>query len=553
MLVLGLFLFVAMLIVGGMAVDIARHERSRALLQTTLDRAVLAASSLDQTADAAATRTIVQDYFRKAGIGGQLGTVTTAIATNSRQVGASATASLRTDFMRLVGVRTLDIAASAAAIESVQDIEIVLVLDVSGSMARDGQGNPVQKLANLKTAANNFVDTVLASDSENRISIAIVPFNGQVNLGAALRARYAVTDTAGVPGFVTGSNCVDLPASVYGQQSIDRNLSMPATAWVDTFSFAEGLGDANGDRVPDSMPNGYVAPVDNAPRATNRWCPDEPGNVVLPPTRAAATLHSRINGLVGVGATSINAGMRWGLTFLDPTSEPVFRNAFGSAAVAGRPLAFGTGTLKVVVLMTDGEHFEAEQMNTGYRAGQSPVYRSALDGALSIRIDRPSTNYDYWVPHRSYGAGEWRTGPWNAGGGVSQLTWAELWGGNNTSAWPGVRASWVAWQLYARALGGDAASRLSAYKAQMDAFRSLVPVATMDAQLQAMCHRAVGLGIVVYGIAFEAPQNGQAAIRRCVSDDGQLASSNYFDASGLQIDTVFRTIAAQINALRLMR
>ena len=66
LIVFGLFVFLLMAVVAGMAVDFMRFETQRTRLQSTLDRAILAASSLDQTAD---PEYIVMDYFNKAGLG----------------------------------------------------------------------------------------------------------------------------------------------------------------------------------------------------------------------------------------------------------------------------------------------------------------------------------------------------------------------------------------------------------------------------------------------------------------------------------------------------
>jgi hypothetical protein len=52
--------------------------------------------------------------------------------------------------------------------------------------------------------------------------------------------------------------------------------------------------------------------------------------------------------------------------------------------------------------------------------------------------------------------------------------------------------------------------------------------------------------VIVYGIAFEAPTNGQAAISNCAT-----SPAHYFNASGLQISTAFRSIASNISQLRL--
>ncbi len=223
MIVFALFLFVIMLMIGGMAVDLMRFESTRARLQSTLDRAVLAAADLDQRLDPTG---VVYDYFTKGRLLNQLTHVEVTETMNSRSVRALAEMGMNTFFMRMVGYPTLTAPAAGRAIESVSDIEIILVLDVSGSMKSN------QRLANLRDAANEFVDAILAEDSENRISIGIVPFNGQINLGPTLRAQYRTFDDHGV----NNSNCVDLPPAAYVTADLSTDLPMPMTAYADTFS-----------------------------------------------------------------------------------------------------------------------------------------------------------------------------------------------------------------------------------------------------------------------------------------------------------------------------
>ena len=59
------FVFLMMLIVAGIGIDVMRYERDRANMQYTLDRAVLAASSLGQRQD---PETVVRDYLSLAGL-----------------------------------------------------------------------------------------------------------------------------------------------------------------------------------------------------------------------------------------------------------------------------------------------------------------------------------------------------------------------------------------------------------------------------------------------------------------------------------------------------
>ena len=87
------------------------------------------------------------------------------------------------------------------------------------------------------------------------------------------------------------------------------------------------------------------------------------------------------------------------------------------------------------------------------------------------------------------------------------------------------------------------------YTNLLDSYRTVTQTTTMDTQLQDICTLAKAQNVIIYGIAFEAPTNGQTQIRNC-STDG-TTGSHYFNATGLQITTAFAAIANNISQLRL--
>jgi len=527
-------LFVAMVMIGGLAVDVMRYESVRTNLQNTLDRSTLAAASLTQDLDA---EDVVYDYFEKAGLLDYLTGVEVDEGINYREVTADATAATKPFFLHLLGIDSFDAIGHSVAEQRITNVEIMLVLDVSGSM---GSNN---RLTNLKSAAVEFVDTVLASDGEDRISIGLVPFNGQVNLGSTLRARYSTTDNHGVANV----NCVDLPASVYNSIAMPPSTSLPMTPYADTYS------STNQSTTHTSPTSTDYATVNSA----NVWCPPSTVNIVRLPSNNMATLKSQINNLTAIGATSINAGMRWGTALMDPGSRSMFTALIGANQMestwAGRPYDYTDDeSMKVIVLMTDGEHFKEERVNAGYRTGLSPIYRSSGDGNYSVRFTsgRPTAagTKEYWVPHlctstnckNGSNTGEaWRATAWtNNSTAAVQQTWVQVW--NN------LRASYVAWNFYARALGSSSTTRTNTYNTWIANFRTQTDTDDMDDQLEAICDLAKANSVTVYGIAFEAPSGGQAAISNCAS-----SSAHYYNATGLQIKSAFRSIASNISQLRL--
>ena len=540
-------LFSLMVMCGGLAVDLMRYEHLRTSLQQTLDRCTLAAAALKQTLD----RTeVCRDYAAKAGLSIPASSVKVTTGVNSAQVQVSASLELPTIFAGMVGINKFDVPARSSAMQAVTNVEIALVLDVSGSMTA-----PATKLSSMKTAAKSFVTTVLANDTQNRTSIALVPYNGQVNLGAVLAARYNVTEQHNLgatnPAAVN-TFCVDMPPAVYATNTLSATLAMPQSAFADLHS------GANTDNMWQATNHANAIP-----NAANRWCPNEATNIVRLPSNDQTTLHTRIDGLVGIGATSINAGMKWGMAMLDPANRSMFTalRTAGEipAAFVNRPFDYTVSgdpipaSMKVIVLMTDGEHFPEKRINAAFRSGGSRIFRSN-DGILSIRHDtgRPASagTNTFFSPSACSAPAATPTAnvptstcnPWSATARgqapYTELTWPKVFEAN--------RMSYIAFQLYARALGTDHNNRISVYNDTLAAMRTITPSSEMDDQLQEVCSMARTRNVTVYGIAFEAPANGQTMIRSCAT-----SLTHYYEASTLNVATTFQSIATRISQLRL--
>lgn len=524
LLVFGLFLFATFFLMSGMAVDLMRTENRRTALSQSLDRCALNAAALRQTLDPA---TVVRDCVDRDGMLPHLTDVIVTNGTGQRSVEARGEISLETMFMHASGVDVIDINARSVAEQRATNIEIALVLDVSGSMAGS-------KLSSLKTSAKNFVSTVLANNT-NRISIAIVPYNGQVNLGQSLRTKFNVTHVPGLPA-TANVNCVDMPSSVYSNTGIERTLPMPATGWADAFT------------TLTSFPTTHST-TGRAPTASNVWCPPSTVNVVRLQDDNIAAMHAYIDNLTAIGATSINAGMKWGGAMLDPEFRSVVNEYVDAGVIPSefrdRPFDYSKrDALKIVVLMTDGENFGDVRLNDNYRVGNSPIFKGT-DGNYSIQFTsgRPAvagTN-QFWVPHLNSNAGEWRSAAWSGG---TRMTWQQV--------WQELNVSWTAWHLYARALGTSSSTRSTQYNTWFNNFRSQRGSSTstpeMDAELQQICGLTKQQGVLIYGIAFSAPTRGANAVKGCASSEGHFFNST----STNQLNAAFQAIATNITQLRLV-
>ncbi|WP_238367022.1 Tad domain-containing protein [Mesobacterium pallidum] len=175
--IFSIFMMVLLLLFTGAAVDIMRFETIRTSMQSTMDRAVLAAADLDQEQE---PKDVVLDYLTKAGIPSARATVWVDGEVNWRSVKSTAHTNVDTIFMQMSGYDSLYAPARAKAVERISNVEISLVLDISGSMRWNS------RMDNLKPAAKAFIDKVMTSESDGVTTLNLVPYAGSVNPGDAI-------------------------------------------------------------------------------------------------------------------------------------------------------------------------------------------------------------------------------------------------------------------------------------------------------------------------------------------------------------------------------
>ena len=522
LIVFGIYVFLIILIFGGVGIDLMRFERDRADLQYTMDRAVLAAADLDQTLDPEA---VVRDYLDKAGMSDYLSSVTVDDGVGFRSVSASASSEIRTQFMHMTGVDTLTAPAASTAEESIDGVEISLVLDMSGSM------NSNSRLTRLKPAAREFVETVLASSESGNVSVSIIPYATQVGVGEALLSKYTVSNEHNY------SHCVNFIEDEFSKTDLSTTIELERTAHFDPWTYSELSRDG-----------GLSSPV----------CPVEDNLQILPLSNDKSELFAYIDGLSAAGNTSIDIGVKWGTVLLDPSTQEVVTSLIDDGlidpAFEGRPYVYNNGTtLKILVLMTDGENTEQYMLNPSLRDGDSDVWYNAEADRYSVQRSEGGKT-EYWWPtdetwnDHPYGNGEepeyeceWSwygtCYSWSATGETVpepgeavRLSYPELW--NRTS---------LAWNT--RYNYGFQGNRWTEW--YYNAFTSHNGTAK-DQHTRQICSKAKDAGIVVFTVGFEAPRSGQRLLEKCAS-----SASHHFDVEGLEISEAFASIASSISKLRL--
>jgi Flp pilus assembly protein TadG len=311
-------LLAPIILICGAAIDIARHEVLRIELQDGLDRGVLAAASLTQTRD---TELTLKQYLKNLNYINDVAIVyQSTVSLNSRKITATATYPMKTAFLSLIGINSINVGARSVAEEAKQNIELSMMLDMSGSMIENN------RIGKLKIAAKSFVDSILTKDTKDYTTISIVPYAGDVNVGQA------VFDALGGVRTQNVSSCFELDASTYGASA----PNFKGRAQLPVFT--------NWNYQKTDM-NWW-------------WCPVE-GTSITYYSNDAANLKTRIDSLVMHDGTGTQNAMQWGYMLLDPNSRPIIDAALStgqmSSSFKARPAPFNdASTMKFIVLMTDG-------------------------------------------------------------------------------------------------------------------------------------------------------------------------------------------------------
>ncbi len=292
--------------------------------------------------------------------------------------------------------------STKAGVEGVSNpIEVVLAIDVSGSMSRrlDGgrakQDGSDSRMAIVKRAASTLVD-IVGPDSGKRIAVGLVPWQAQVRLNEQARvqwergwAKYPDKRNYGAPyRCTTLSPCKaedqDLPdvapepwrgcldeQRVYGNvaklpdplHKDDNLLSHPSRR-----AFAQGIyaayfgvaydclekdpGNHGGQQCYGTdTANALLRVYDNIP--AQKFCtPDM--QAILPLTSNSTQLKDEIAKLepIFVGMTYSALGVLWGQRLLSHEWKSVWGNTIHPVNPGSDD---GAGVRKAIVLLTDGE------------------------------------------------------------------------------------------------------------------------------------------------------------------------------------------------------
>ncbi|MDJ0639333.1 MAG: pilus assembly protein TadG-related protein [Paracoccaceae bacterium] len=529
-----LFLFMCMIVFGGVAIDLMLYENKRTHVQNSTDLAVLSATNLRQTLD---VKEVVKDSLAKKGI-----TVTdddifveevgVGELVTGRQVAVGVNALYNTAFLGWTGLSKLPFGAASRARESVNDVEVSLILDISGSM-----GSPITKLTNMQNAAKDFVDGVLEGAEDNRVSVSLVPYSTQVSAGPELLSRLVTEHNHDY------SHCVNFEEEDFETTAIQRYR--PVT-------------DADGNIVEDAFGNTMVEPIPLSQTASfdpfrhfsygrsHRYpvCRDEQFVDIVPWSNDAEALKAQIDDFTANGNTSIDVAMKWGTALLDPSMNGALNALIVDPDVTvdsefdERPHQHDyPDVLKFVVVMTDGINTTQYELEDESKEGMSDIYWRYNDHWIKVGNNFWNMDDRCWH-YQNVGS--------NSCNGSRQPT--EDHRLSNLDMWHDMTMRWRAYNGFYRRTwdASDYYDELDNHRNPIYA-RSNNPLDdTKDRRLSRICTQAKDQGIVVFSIGFEVTDESAAVMRSCAS-----SPQHFYRVNGEDISYAFESIKNQINQLKL--
>lgn len=418
---------------AGLATDAARGYLVKARLSQALDAAALAGGRVmnSPTRDAD-----IMMYFNANFPPGYMGAAasgpTIDVDPEGKVLTLTASATLPTTLMRVLGVETMNVASATEVTIESRNLEVSLVLDITGSMAG-------QRIIDLRDAADELIDIVVHDIQDPYYSkLALVPYSMGVNVGnAADDIRGPIPDLVNITG-ATKTNPVVVTApghgftngqtvyitEVKGMTQLNNKKYTVASATTNTFALSGINGGSystytssgkvgrvctspgctyfeftNAASTPAQRthlkstcvtertgPEAYTdaAPSDsyvgrNYPSAASSGNPCV-SNTIVPLTSDKALLHGEIEALSEIGSTAGHIGIAWGWYMLSPNFGYLW-------PAASQPAPYGTEELlKVAIIMTDGE------FNTAYCNGVIAKDSGSGSGSANDKINCNATN-----------------------------------------------------------------------------------------------------------------------------------------------------------------
>jgi Flp pilus assembly protein TadG len=501
-------------------IDYMRWVAAQARAQQALDAAVLAAgrnlgnlpgnptpaqlSAWKQDAIGYFNANWPSDYLGSSIDSGSLSiSVSSTAATADQPAGQLLSMSVRGSMPLLVagflGTAPLVVGASNQALRVAKNnLEVVLVLDNTGSMSDSASGGSQSKMEALKSASLTLIKMLTpTTDSGVSAYFGLVPFTTTVNVRDAngnvptawLDNTRRDADGATLPATApfsssSWSGCMTEPYPLQSPIALQDPGSRPFRAYFDGWTT---------QRLFSYQTWSYIYQYSNF---LQYYCPEQPTTFL---TNDQSVLKTAINNMHANGSTFIASGVIWGWRML----SPAWRNAstakgWGSSTLPQDSNAYLT---KAMIIITDGANV-------------------------------------WQLPTSSFGLPRLNN--------VSQ-SGGTLYSNSNALGYPARSNGWP--QNGLAALTGDFLPDLRPYGTVSSNWEDTASRDVIDAIQLSACRQASDAGIKIWGIVYgkndSTMQHSLQIMRQCVNQAAYYAPTD----TDLQAD--FQSIAGQLSTLRL--
>jgi Flp pilus assembly protein TadG len=428
---------------AGVAVDYVRGSHQQNALATAIDAAALAVGASDLT-DQTELEQLALDYihanFSNLEYPGSDLDLDVVVTDNIVQI--TARQQMPTTIMKIGHINTMDIRAFSEVTRRASGLEVVLVLDNTGSMNSGG------KLTSLKTAATGLTNMLFGDAAvSTNVKMGIVPFSMAVNVGSQYTtatwldhtglnpiSHLNITDATKHNSWAWGqlsnmhwNGCVEQRRAAagidYDVDDTTPSVAQPTTLFPLYFAPDEP-NNANNASSMSGYGSGFVntylpdwkssesvststknsTSLDNRQRRYQKYVGSSASGVgpgymcgisaITPLTGVKQTILDAITGMTADGGTNIASGVGWGLRVVSPTVPFTEGAAYDD-----------DDWNKVLIVMTDGENDwgpALTNMNHSYYSGYGYTAQSLT--RLGRTIATSATAYDAVFDERTTAA-----------------------------------------------------------------------------------------------------------------------------------------------------
>jgi Flp pilus assembly protein TadG len=319
----------------GVAVDYARATSMKESLQAAIDTTALSLASASSEDSQSELELRAEQFlnrtFEKRGV---MTLTPVRVQRRGGEIAINVNAVMPTSFMKVLGVNTVTVSASAISTFGKRKIEFAMALDNTGSMgwrvapnvtvynhnrALDGGSRMWALKDATATVLTELTNAITASNGNVQVKVGVVPFSTQVKVPVSnAGANWIKYNTPGVPNAVS--------QAAWRGCLVDRDQ-------------------VNGNDTKDVAPDGS-----NDTRAPGVSCAHADLAMVEPLTSDFNTISARIATMKPTTLTNVTIGAVWGASLLSKTDP------FTEGEV-------GANIEKNLLILTDGDNTGSRHTN----------------------------------------------------------------------------------------------------------------------------------------------------------------------------------------------